>query len=401
MGVLELLAPAGDLERLKIACLYGADAIYIGGQDYSLRANALNFSLDDINEAVKFAHSLNKKVYVTVNIVFHDKDLSGVEDYLIKLDNIGVDAIIVSDVVIMELWKKLGLSLELHVSTQASSLNYEVVNFYKDLGATRVVLAREASKDDIKRIKDETGIELECFVHGAMCTTISGRCVLSNYATNRDSNRGGCAQVCRFVFDADNTDQIFSMTPKDLNMISNIEEMINVGVNSFKVEGRMRSVYYIATVISVYRHLIDKIVNKTLDNAYTKYSLSLLNRCANRDSTEQFFNGLPGKNEQYFLSDRDEVSNKDFLGIVDYYDEEKSEIILEQRNYFKPGDVVEFFGPDLEAVTFTIPDKIYDKDDNLIDVANHPKMIVKFKVPFKLSKFDMMRLKMFDISDFL
>ena len=401
MGVLELLAPAGDLERLKIACLYGADAIYIGGQDYSLRANALNFSLDDIAEAVKFAHSLNKKVYVTVNIVFHDKDLSGLEEYLINLDKVNVDAIIVSDVVVMDLWKKLKLNLELHVSTQASSLNYEVVKFYKDLGATRVVLAREASKEDIKRIKDETGIEIECFVHGAMCTTISGRCVLSNYATNRDSNRGGCAQVCRFVFDADNSNQIFSMTPKDLNMIPNIEEMIDIGVNSFKVEGRMRSVYYIATVISVYRHLIDKIVNKKLNNAYTKYSLSVLNRCANRDSVEQFFNGLPGKNEQYFLSERDEVSNKDFLGIVLDYDSTNNIVLLEQRNYFKPGDTVEFFGPNLEPKTFVIPENIYDIDDNLIEVANHPRMIVKFGVPFNLEQYDMMRIKVFDISDFL
>ena len=236
MERLELLAPSGDLERLKIACLYGADAIYIGGQDYSLRANALNFSLDDIKEAVEFAHSLNKRVYVTVNIVFHDKDLNNVSDYLVKLDNIGVDAIIVSDVVIMDLWKKLNLNLELHVSTQASSLNHEVVKFYKELGATRVVLAREASKNDIKRIKEETGIEIETFVHGAMCTSVSGRCVLSNYATNRDSNRGGCAQVCRFVFNPDNSEQVFSMTPKDLNMIANIEEMIKVGVNSFKVK---------------------------------------------------------------------------------------------------------------------------------------------------------------------
>ena len=400
MEKLELLAPSGDLERLKIACLYGADAIYIGGQNYSLRANALNFSVDDIREAVNFAHNLNKKVYVTVNIVFHDKDLEGVKEYLQTLDEIGVDAIIVSDVVVMELWKKLNLNLELHVSTQASSLNYETVKFYQDLGATRVVLAREASREDIKRIKDETGIEIECFVHGAMCTSISGRCVLSNYATNRDSNRGGCAQVCRFIFDADNTDQVFSMTPKDLNMVANIKDMINVGVNSFKVEGRMRSVYYIATVIDVYRHLIDKVVNNTLTDAYTKYSLSVLNRCANRDSTDQFFNGLPGKNEQYFLG-RDEISNKDFLGIVKGYDRDTNVVTVEQRNYFKPGDVVEFFGPCMEATTFTIPDKLYDKDDNLIDVANHPQMIVKFKANINLSEFDMMRIKVFDISDFL
>ena len=397
---LELLAPSGDLERLKIACLYGADAIYIGGQNYSLRANALNFSLDDIKEAVLFAHQLNKKVYVTVNILFHDKDLVGVKKSEKNLDDIGVDAIIVSDVVVMDLWRKLKLKMELHVSTQASSLNYEAVNFYKELGATRVVLAREASKEDIKRIKKETGIELECFVHGAMCTSISGRCVLSNYATNRDSNRGGCAQVCRFSFKADNTDQIFSMTPKDLNMVSDIKEMIEIGVNSFKVEGRMRSVYYIATVIDVYRHLIDMVVNNTIDNAYTNYYLSILNRCANRDSTSQFFNGLPGKNEQYFLG-RDEVSNKDFLGIVQSYDKNNKTVTLEQRNYFKPGDVVEFFGPKHNVITFVIPDDIRDEKDNIITVANHPRMIVKFKIDDELEQFDMMRIKVFDISQFL
>ena len=397
MERIELLAPSGDLERLKIALLYGADAVYIGGQDYSLRANALNFSLDDIKEACDFAHKMGKRVYVTVNIVFHDKDLKGLEEYLKELDKCKVDAIIVSDVVVMDLWKRLNLKMELHVSTQASSLNYEVVKFYKDLGATRVVLAREASREDIKRIKEETGIEIECFVHGAMCTSISGRCVLSNYATNRDSNRGGCAQVCRFVFDADNSDQVFSMTPKDLNMVSVLEEMINVGVNSFKVEGRMRSVYYIATVIYVYRHLIDMVLNGTLTDQYRNYYLNILNRCANRDSIEQFFNGLPGNNEQYFLG-RDEVSNKDFLGFVlDYKD---GVVTMEQRNYFKPGDIVEFFGPNKEAFTFTIPDELYDKDDNLIEVANHPQMIVKFKIDKPLEANDMMRKKMFDISSF-
>ena len=397
MERIELLAPSGDLERLKIALLYGADAVYIGGQDYSLRANALNFSLDDIKEACEFAHKMKKRVYVTVNIVFHDKDLKGLEEYLKELDKCKVDAIIVSDVVVMDLWKKLNLKMELHVSTQASSLNYEAVKFYKYLGATRVVLAREAAKEDIKRIKDETGIEIECFVHGAMCTSISGRCVLSNYATNRDSNRGGCAQVCRFIFDPDNSDQVFSMTPKDLNMVSNIEEMIKVGVNSFKVEGRMRSVYYIATVIYVYRHLIDMVLNGTLTDQYRNYYLNILNRCANRDSIEQFFNGLPGKNEQYFLG-REEVSNKDFLGFVlDYKD---GMVIMEQRNYFKPGDVVEIFGPHKEPYTFTIPNELYDKDDNLIEVANHPQMIVKFKCTLALEPNDMMRLKMFDISSF-
>lgn len=400
MAQLELLAPAGDLERLKIACLYGADAIYIGGRDYSLRANALNFSLADIKEAVLYAHNLNKKVYVTVNIVFHDEDLQGVSTYLQELDQIGVDAIIVSDVAIMALWRQLNLKLDLHVSTQASSLNYEAVNFYKELGASRVVLAREASKEDIARIKKETGLELECFIHGAMCTSMSGRCVLSNYATNRDSNRGGCAQVCRFTFDPENAKEVFSMTPKDLNMVSHIKQMIDLGVNSFKVEGRMRSVYYIATVIYVYRHLIDKVVNNTINDAYTKYYLSILNRCANRDSTSQFFNSLPGPNEQYFLG-RDEISNKDFLGLVKEYDSQAKIVTLEQRNYFKPGDIVEFFGPQTEVFTFTIPHELSNEKDELITVANHPQMIVKFKIDRPLYPNDMMRIKVFDISDFL
>ena len=391
MERIELLAPSGNLERLKIALLYGADAVYIGGQDYSLRANAKNFTIDDIKEAVEFAHKLKKRVYVTINIVFHDKDLKGLKDYMLVLDKIGVDAFIVSDVVVMQLMKDLNIKAELHVSTQASSLNYEVVNFYKELGATRVVLAREAHKSDIERIKKETGIEIECFVHGAMCTSISGRCVLSNYATNRDSNRGGCAQVCRFIFDIEETEQVFSMTPKDLNMVSNIEEMIRVGVNSFKVEGRMRSVYYIATVIYIYRRLIDRVLNNNIDPNYTKYALNILNRCANRDSTDQFFNGLPTNKEQYFLG-RDEESNKDFLGIVLDYDDKKKMVKLEQRNYFKVGDKVEFFGPDLEQIQYLIPEELYDEKGNKIDVARHPQMIVNFYCPIKLKKDDMMRV---------
>lgn len=400
MSKVELLAPSGDLERLKIACLYGADAIYFGGQDYSLRANALNFSLDDIKEATEFAHKLGKRVHVTVNIVFHDKDLSGVKEYIKKLDEIGVDALIVSDVVVMQMMKELGLKCELHVSTQASTLNYETVKFYQSLGAKRVVMARESSKENIIKIKEETGIDIECFVHGAMCTSFSGRCVLSNYATNRDSNRGGCAQVCRFIFDADNTDKVFSMTPKDLNMVSNIKEMIDIGVNSFKVEGRMRSIYYVATVMNVYRNLIDKVMNNTINDAYTKYYLSILNRCANRDSTEQFFHGLPGKNEQYFLG-RDEVSNKDFLGFVKEYDKDSKMLTLEQRNYFKPGDEVEFFGPNLEPQTFIIPEDIYNDKEEKIEAANHPQMTVKFKVDLPLNPYDMMRIKVFDISQFM
>ncbi|MBR1416267.1 MAG: U32 family peptidase [Bacilli bacterium] len=397
--MIELLSPAGDLERLKFAFLYGADAVYIGGQNYSLRANARNFSLDDIKEGVRFAHELNKKVYVTVNIVFHDDDLNGLKEYLLELDNIGVDAIIVSDIVVMKLHQKLNLKLELHVSTQSSVLNHEAVKFYQDLGAKRIVLAREASKEDIKKIKDITKADLECFIHGAMCTSVSGRCVMSNYATLRDSNRGGCVQVCRFIFDIDSSNKPFSMTPKDLNMVPFIKDMIGIGVNSFKVEGRMRSIYYIATVIHTYRQIIDKICTNTLNEAYSKYYLDILNRCANRDSTPQFFDKKPTKNEQYYLG-REEISNQDFLGLVLDYDNKNNIVTIEERNYFEVGTIVEFFGPNKEAITFKI-EEIFDENQTKIDAARHPKEIIKIKCPIKLEKNDMMRLKIFDIKDYL
>lgn len=399
--MIELLSPAGDLDRLKFAFMYGADAVYIGGVNYSLRANAKNFNNEEIKEAVNYAHNLNKKVYVTVNIVFHNEELNGLKEYLLYLDSINVDGIIVSDIVVMKLHKELNLKLELHISTQASISNKESALFYKNLGAKRLVLARECSKNDIKEIKEITNLDLEAFIHGAMCTSISGRCVLSNYCTNRDSNRGGCAQICRWEFDYLNksgekiTDTPFSMTPKDLNMVPFIKEMIDVGINSFKIEGRMRSVYYIATVILIYRRLIDKIVNNTLTNAYTSYCLNILNRCANRESTPQFFDKLPGVDEQYYLG-RQELSNQDFLGLViDYKD---GVATIEQRNNFKIGTIVQFFGPDTKTFDYKV-EEILDENNELIEVAKHPQMIIKLKVSNKLNKYDMMRLKVFDISD--
>lgn len=399
--MIELLSPAGDLERLKFACLYGADAIYIGGVNFSLRANAKNFNNEEIKQAVDYAHNINKKIYVTVNIVFHNEELKGLKEYLLYLDNINVDGIIASDIVVMKLHKELNLKLELHISTQASISNKESALFYKNLGAKRLVLARECSKKDIKEIKDVTNLDLEAFIHGAMCTSISGRCVLSNYCTNRDSNRGGCAQICRWEFnylDKSNnkiTDNPFSMTPKDLNMVPFIKEMIEVGVNSFKIEGRMRSVYYVATVILVYRRLIDKIVNKTITDAYTRYCLNILNRCANRESTPQFFDKLPGVNEQYYLG-RQELSNQDFLGLViDYKD---GVATIEQRNNFSVGTIVQFFGPDTETFDYEVKE-IIDEENNIIHVARHPQMIIKLKVKNKIKKYDMMRLKVFDISN--
>ncbi len=395
--MMELLAPAGSLERLKIAYLYGADAVYIGGYNYSLRANAINFSIEELKEATNFAHSLNKKIYVTVNIVLHNKDIEGLKDYLLTLEDMGIDAVIVSDIAVINIIRKNNINLEIHLSTQASTLNYEAALFYKNLGVKRIVLAREATREDILIIKDKTSLDLECFIQGAMCTSFSGKCVLSNVATNRDSNRGGCAQICRWTFKIDQEDEIFSMTPKDLNMAKYLEDMINIGVNSFKVEGRMRSVYYIATIIYEYRKLLDKIKSNTLTNKDILYSNDIINRCANRESVPQFYDKLPTDKEQYYLG-RDEVSNQDFLGIV--LDCLENKILLEQRNYFKVGDIVEFFGLGFEPIEMTIKE-IYDENEELIDVARHPRMHVYLKVDTKLPKWTMMRLKIFDKKDYL
>lgn len=395
--MIELLAPAGNLERLKIAFLYGADAVYIGGYEYSLRANAINFSREELKEAVEFAHQLQKRVYVTVNIVFHNKDLDGLKEYLESLASIQVDAVIVSDIAVIRTIKDNHIPLEIHLSTQASTLNYEAALYYKNLGVKRIVLAREASRSDIIAIKEHTHLDLECFIQGAMCTSFSGKCVLSNVATNRDSNRGGCAQICRWVFLINNEKDVFSMTPKDLNMATYLEDMMGIGVNSFKVEGRMRSVYYIATVISEYRHLLDKIASHTLSGSDIRYSNDIIHRCANRESVPQFFQGLPTHQEQYYLG-REEVSNQDFLGIV--LDCTNHRVYLEQRNYFQVGDVVEFFGPGMDTKTYQIH-KIYDETGEEISVARHPRMKVFLDVDEDIVKYAMMRLKVFDKNDYL
>ena len=389
----ELLAPAGNFDRLKIAFLYGADAVYLGGTDYSMRANAKNFSLDDIKEACTYAHSLGKKIYVTVNIVFHNEDFNGLVDYLKALSEYGVDAIIVSDMAIIDIVHDNNINIPIHISTQMSNANYESVSYLANEGAERVVLARESSRENIKEIIDKTGVEIECFLHGAMCSSYSGRCVLSNYFTTRDANRGGCAQICRWCFDVEgiDSDTQFTMSCKDLSLIRCLKDMIDIGISSLKVEGRMRSDYYIATVISTYRQAIDDYYNNELTDEKIEYYSKILNRVANRESTSQFFDKFPGVNEQYFLG-RQEVSNQDFLGIVLDYDKEKKEVVLEQRNYFKNGDVVEFFGPNIKTFSFVIPD-IYDEDGNLLDVARHPKQIIRFKLDIEVYKNDIMRIK--------
>lgn len=393
----ELLAPAGDLERLKIALLYGADAVYIGGSLFGLRANAINFSLEEIEGGVKFAHNLNKKVYVTVNIVLHNKEIKFLVDYLKQLDKIGVDAIIVSDPTVIEIAKK-HTNLEIHISTQQSTLNYEAASFLKELGATRIVLGRELSEQEIKEIKEKVDIELEIFIHGAMCASYSGRCVLSNYLTNRDANRGGCSQICRWDFDLKEKqgkeikgEKSFTFCSKDLSLLSKIPNIIDLGVTSLKIEGRMRSTYYIATVVSIYRKVIDEYCSNKETFTYNENYERILSRVANRDSMVQFFDGNYGKDCNYY-NNRVEVSNQDFLGFVLDYDKDTSIATIEQRNYFKLGDEVEFFGPYKIGQSYIV-DNITDEEGNSIEVVRHPRQIVKIKLPFEVAKNDFMRVK--------
>ena len=387
MRKIELLSPAGDLERLKIALSYGADAVYIGGKDYSLRANANNFSIEEIKEGCSFAHNLGKKVYLTLNIVFHNEDISGVYDYIKQVVDAGIDAFIVSDLFIVSYIKKNFKNVEVHLSTQSSVTNYEAVSYLKEEGIDRVVLAREVGKDDIKEIYDKTKIDLECFIHGAMCTFYSGRCVLSNYATGRDSNRGGCAQVCRFNFML--KDKAFTMAVNDLNLSYFIKDMIEIGVRSLKVEGRMRSAYYLATVLSSYRHIIDSYYDHTLDKKLIEKENVILKRVSNRDNSSHFFDKEADLRDQYY-SGHWEISNQDYLAFVDNYDKKKKLCEISQRNYFKLGDTVEIFMPNGKSFLYQI-DNLFNEKMEEVDLANHANEKLYFYIDEEIQPLSMIR----------
>lgn len=393
----ELLAPAGDFERMRWAFMYGADAVYIGGPSFGLRANAINFSLEEIKEAADYAHNIGKKVYVTANITLHNDEGKEVISYLRSLEETNVDAVIVSDPYIMDMALK-HTSLVVHISTQASTMNVESLNFFKDKGASRVIMAREVSKEDLEYIKENVDLEIETFIHGAMCAGISGRCVLSNFLTARDANRGGCSQICRWNFNLTDGSNIlkgeadFTFCTKDLIMLSQIPSLIDLGIMSLKIEGRMRSIYYIATVVSIYRKAIDNYFEKGTDYEINKNDLKLLNRCANREMIPQFFDTSCNLSYQYY-NGREEMSNQDFLGVITDIDDDMA--FIEQRNYFEIGDVVEVFGPDIETFTHTI-ESIYDSSKDPIEVVRHPLQKVYVKFSNKVTKNCLIRKKLFD-----
>ncbi|MDE7106119.1 MAG: U32 family peptidase [Anaeroplasmataceae bacterium] len=391
--MVELLAPAGDLEKLKIAILYGADAVFIGGLKFSLRSRASNFTIEDIKEGCSFAHKHNAKVHVTCNIVMHEIDTEGILEYLKALEEAGVDAIIASSITILKLVIN-HTKMEAHVSTQTSCLNQEAIAFYKELGVSRVVLGRELTLEEIEIVKKNSSIDLEVFIHGGMCVSYSGRCMLSNNMTNRDANRGGCAHSCRWNYNLYQEDKkmnpegdYFAMSSKDLCAIRAIPKLMELGINSFKIEGRMKSLHYIATIVKTYRTLIDDINNNQFKD-FTYYE-SMINKAENRLTSTGFLFGLPTIEQQLYDLDAS-IPNKDFVGIVLDYDKTTKKATIEQRNHFVPNSSLEVFGPHHNDVIEI--QEIFDKDNLSLDAARHPRQIVYFYTDYPLEKNDLLRL---------
>lgn len=400
---IELLAPAGDKEKLETAFYFGADACYFAGKRWGLRSFSQNFDDDELKFYVDYAHSLGKKAYITVNVQAHNKDFDGLEDYLKYLYEIKTDAIIVSDAGIMSLSKKVVPNLEIHLSTQASASNKYSAKFWADAGAKRLVLARELSLTEIREIRDylPKEIELEAFVHGAMCISYSGRCLLSNYLTGRDSNRGECVQACRWEYRINEISRegdgleiqedergTYILNSKDLCMIEHLEEMIDAGITSFKIEGRMKSPFYVATTVNAYRRAF-KLLEKD-KNEYKKSLPSLvreLENCSHRKFTTGFYLGATDKE---CLESSLPVSKSEFMAIVTK-DTKNGFCEIEQRNRFKVGDELEILSPtDAFGKKIKIEEMKNEKGENVEDALKVQEKLM-LKTDLKLHKKDILR----------
>lgn len=405
----ELLAPAGDFEKLKTAIKFGADAVYLAGDNFGLRANAKNFSNDELKEAVAYAHQRNVRVHVTMNIMPHDGDMDGIVEYLENLNKIGIDALIISDPGIFALAKK-HTNIDLHISTQASVTNSATVNFWYEMGAKRIILARELSLKEITEIRKNApkDMEIECFIHGAMCISYSGRCLLSSYMAGRDANRGDCAQPCRwkyslqeetrpgeyFPIEEDGKGGTFIMNSKDLCLIDEVDKLIEAGIDSFKIEGRMKTPFYVATVIRSYRQVIDSYYEGNFSKEISQKYFDEINKASHRYFTKGFFYNKPDENDQIYTTSS-YIRNYDFIGVVKDYDKESKIAIIEQRNRFFKGDEIEIFGNSKDFYTINV-DYMEDDKGNEIEVANIPKQILKIKIDLPLEAGDILRKKIED-----
>jgi len=398
----ELLAPAGNMEKLKMALLYGADAVYLGGKAFGLRAFGGNFNNEELQEAVDFAHKLGKKIYVTVNIFPHNSDIAKLPAYLTFLNEIKVDAILVADLGVFTLAKGYAPDVELHISTQANNTNWAAVNAWAELGASRVVLAREMSLEEIKEIREKCSVELEMFVHGAMCISYSGRCLMSNYLTGRDANRGSCAQPCRWnyalveekrpgqyfpVLEDERGTYIFNS--KDMCLLPYLPDVIASGVDSLKIEGRMKSVHYAASVVKAYREAIDSYFAAPEQFEAKKEWVEELDKVSHRAYTTGFYYGRPTEKDQiYGTSSYTQTS--DFVGLVLDYDEKTGFATVEQRNNMKVGQEIEIFQPHLAGYR-QILQEMYNDEGEAIQVAPHPQQIVKIRMDKPVEPYGILR----------
>lgn len=398
----ELLAPAGNMEKLKMALLYGADAVYLGGKAFGLRAFGGNFTNEELQEAVDLAHKLGKKIYVTVNIFPHNSDIAKLPAYLTFLNEIKVDAILVADLGVFTLAKEYAPDVELHISTQANNTNWAAVNAWAELGASRVVLAREMSLEEIKEIREKCSVELEMFVHGAMCISYSGRCLMSNYLTGRDANRGSCAQPCRWnyalveekrpgqyfpVLEDERGTYIFNS--KDMCLLPYLPDVIASGVDSLKIEGRMKSVHYAASVVKAYREAIDSYFAAPEQFEVKKEWVEELDKVSHRAYTTGFYYGRPTEKDQiYGTSSYTQTS--DFVGLVLDYDEKTGFATVEQRNNMKVGQEIEIFQPHLAGYR-QILQEMYNDEGEAIQVAPHPQQIVKIRMDKPVEPYGILR----------
>ena len=398
MEKIELLSPAGDMEKLKTALYYGADACYLAGKNFGLRAFAGNFTNDELIEAVNLVHSQNKKVYVTLNIVAHNVDFEGLEEYAKFLEKIKVDGVIISDVGILSIVKNVAPTLELHISTQANITNKYSAMEYVKMGAKRLVLARELSLKEVKEIRDyiPSDVVLETFIHGAMCISYSGRCLLSNYLTNRDSNRGACVQACRWEYcirkkDRDDYYEIqeddrgtYILNSKDLNMIEHINQLYDAGVRSFKIEGRMKSPYYVATVTNAYRRAIDDFyAGKNFNTDF----IEELEKTSHRKYTTGFYHNNKDKEN---LENSAPVQTYEFVAKV-IENNGDGYVLIEQRNRFKQGDILQVLSPNDCFNKEIVVEELLDKDGNAVLDANKVQQLLRLKTTLPLQKNDILR----------
>lgn len=401
----ELLAPAGDLEKLKIAVLYGADAVYIGGEAYGLRAKAKNFDMEKMKEGIDFAHAYGVKVYVTANIYAHNADFEGMADYFKQVEKIGADAVLISDLGVFSVAKEAAPNLEIHVSTQANNTNYKSAQMWHQLGAKRIVVARELSLKEIKQIRQNIpqDMEIEAFVHGAMCISYSGRCLLSNYLSGRDANKGACAHPCRWKYHLveetrpgeympieENERGTYIYNSKDLCMLEHIPDLVDAGIVSLKIEGRMKTPFYVGTVIKAYRMAIDDYFES--DEKYYKnipLYMQEVSKASHRDYTTAFYYEKPDGNQQVYTNNS-YIREYDFIGMIKQNSDECNCAIVEQRNKFSVGEIIEVMPAKGSSFSMKV-ETMWNEQGEKILSAPHPQQILKVQFDRPVKEFDMMR----------